>query len=284
MQEQWTTVIKPRTGWRDINLKELWQYRDLIYLFVKRNFATMYKQTILGPLWIIIAPVFSTLVSTFIFGTIAEIPSDGVPYFLFYMCGNTAWSYFSSCLTSTSSTFTGNAGIFGKVYFPRLVMPISTVITGLLNLGIQTLIFVAFLIGYGIAGAAFSVTWMLALVPALVIQMALLGLGCGIIISSMTTKYRDLNVLVGFGVSAWMYITPIIYSVNSLDVESLWRKICLINPMAPVVEIMRNAFLGTPVSENLFPFWGLSIVITFIILAIGIVMFSKVEKTFMDTV
>lgn len=284
MQEQWTTVIKPKTGWRDINLKELWQYRDLIYLFVKRNFATLYKQTILGPLWIIIAPVFSTLISTFIFGTVAKIPSDGVPYFLFYMCGNVAWTYFSSCLTSTSTTFTGNAGIFGKVYFPRLVMPISTVITGLLNLAIQSLIFVAFLIGYGIAGAAISVTWMLALVPALVVQMALLGLGCGIIISSMTTKYRDLNVLVGFGVSAWMYITPIIYSVNSLDAESLWRKVCMINPMAPVVEIMRNAFLGTPVSENLFPFWGLSIGITFVILFVGVVMFSKVEKTFMDTV
>lgn len=284
MQEQWTTVIKPKTGWRDINLKELWQYRDLIYLFVKRNFATLYKQTILGPLWIIIAPVFSTLISTFIFGTVAKIPSDGVPYFLFYMCGNVAWTYFSSCLTSTSTTFTGNAGIFGKVYFPRLVMPISTVITGLLNLAIQSLIFVAFLIGYGIAGAAISVTWMLALVPALVLQMALLGLGCGIIISSMTTKYRDLNVLVGFGVSAWMYITPIIYSVNSLDAESLWRKVCMINPMAPVVEIMRNAFLGTPVSESLFPFWGLSIGITFVILFIGVVMFSKVEKTFMDTV
>lgn len=284
MQEQWTTVIKPKTGWRDINLKELWQYRDLIYLFVKRNFATMYKQTVLGPLWIIIAPVFSTVISTFIFGTVAQIPSDGVPYFLFYMCGNTAWSYFSSCLTSTSSTFTGNAGIFGKVYFPRLVMPISTVITGLLNLAIQTLIFVAFIIGYGIAGAAISVTWMLALVPALVVQMALLGLGCGIIISSMTTKYRDLNVLVGFGVSAWMYITPIIYSVSSLSAESLWRKICLINPMAPVVEIMRNAFLGTPVSENLFLFWALSILITFIVLLFGVILFSRVEKTFMDTV
>ena len=284
MQEQWTTVIKPKTGWRDINLKELWQYRDLIYLFVKRNFATMYKQTILGPLWIIIAPVFSTIISTFIFGTVAKIPSDGVPYFLFYMCGNVAWTYFSSCLTSTSTTFTGNAGIFGKVYFPRLVMPISTVITGLLNLAIQSLIFVAFLIGYGIAGMGVTITWMLALVPALVLQMALLGLGCGIIISSMTTKYRDLNVLVGFGVSAWMYITPIIYSVNSLDAESLWRKVCMINPMAPVVEIMRNAFLGTPVSENLFPFWGLSIGITFVILFIGVVMFSKVEKTFMYTV
>lgn len=284
MQEQWTTVIKPKTGWRDVNLKELWQYRDLIYLFVRRNFATMYKQTILGPLWIIIAPLVSTIISTFIFGTVAQIPSDGVPYFLFYMCGNVAWTYFSSCLTSTSSTFTGNAGIFGKVYFPRLVMPISTVITGLLNLAIQSFIFIAFLVGYGIAGAAIRVTWMLALVPLLVAQMALLGLGCGIIISSLTTKYRDLNVLVGFGVSAWMYITPIIYSVNSLDADSLWRKVCMINPMAPVVEIMRNAFLGTPVSEHLFPFWGLSIGVTFIILFFGVIMFSKVEKTFMDTV
>ena len=284
MQEQWTTVIRPKTGWRDINLKELWQYRDLIYLFVKRNFATLYKQTILGPAWIIIAPLFSTIISTFIFGTVAKIPSDGVPYFLFYMCGNVAWSYFSSCLTSTSSTFTGNAGIFGKVYFPRLVMPFSTVITGLLNLSIQGFVFICFLIGYKIAGAAITVTWMLALVPLLIVQMALLGLGCGIIISSLTTKYRDLHVLVGFGVSAWMYITPIIYSVSSLDPDSLWRKVCLLNPMAPVVEIMRHAFLGTPVSENLFLFWGIGIIITAIILFFGVVLFSKVEKTFMDTV
>ena len=284
MKEQWTTIIKPKTGWKDIDLRELWQYRDLIYLFVRRNFATMYKQTVLGPLWIIIAPVFSTVISTFIFGTVAQIPSDGVPYFLFYMCGNTAWTYFSSCLTSTSSTFTGNAGIFGKVYFPRLVMPISTVITGLLNLAIQSAIFIAFLVGYSFAGAEICVTWMLALVPALVVQMALLGLGCGIIISSLTTKYRDLNVLVGFGVSAWMYITPIIYSVSSLPAESLWRKVCMINPMAPVIEIMRNAFLGTPVSDNLFQFWALSILITFIVLFFGIILFSRVEKTFMDTV
>lgn len=283
-EQNWTSIIKPKTGWRDIDLRELWQYRELIFMFVKRNFSTMYKQTVLGPAWIIISPIFSTIVSTFIFGTIAKIPSDGVPYFLFYMCGNTAWSYFSTCLTSTSATFTGNAGIFGKVYFPRLVMPISTVITGLLNLAIQTFMFVCFLVGYSIAGAEIFVTWRLVLVPLLVVQMAALGLGCGIIISSMTTKYRDLNVLVGFGVSAWMYITPIIYSVSSLDKESLWRKICMLNPMAPVVEIMRNAFLGTPVTDSVMLFLAIGMITTAVILVFGVIIFSRVEKTFMDTV
>ncbi len=278
--KNWMTVIRPKTGWRDINLKELWQYRDLIYLFVKRNFATRYKQTVLGPLWIIISPLFSTVISTFVFGTIAEIPSDGVPYFLFYMCGNTAWAYFANCLTSTSSTFVGNAGIFGKVYFPRLVTPLSTVITGLLDYAIQLAMFVGFLVYYIIAGAAVVPNWFILLVPVLVIQMGALGLGCGIIISSLTTKYRDLTVLVGFGVSLWMYITPIIYSTTTFSAKL--RAFIMLNPMAPIVEMTRYAFLGT--GEMPWLYWGISLIVTAVVLAIGVVLFSRVEKTFMDTV
>ena len=278
--QQWTTVIKPRTGWRDVNLKELWQYKDLIYLFVKRNFATRYKQTVLGPLWIIISPLISTLISTFVFGTIAEIPSDGVPYFLFYMCGHTAWTYFANCLTSTSSTFVGNAGIFGKVYFPRLVSPISTVITGLLDFGIQLLMFIGFLIYYIVGGASINPNLWILICPLLVVQMAALGLGFGIIISSLTTKYRDLTVLIGFGVSLWMYITPIIYS--STVMSDKLKSVAMLNPMAPIVETFRYAFLGT--GELPLFYLSISMIVTIIVLAIGVVLFSKVEKTFMDTV
>ncbi len=280
MTQNFKTVIRPKTGWRDINLKEIWQYRDLIFLFVKRNFSTRYKQTILGPAWLILSPLISTLISTFVFGTIAEIPSDGVPYFLFYMCGNTAWSYFAYCLNSTSGTFTGNAGVFGKVYFPRLVSPISAVITGLMEMAVQVAMFAAFWIYFKLNGAAISFTWVALLIPALILQMAALGLGCGIIISSLTTKYRDLSVLVGFGVSLWMYITPIIYSTTSLP-DNL-RAICMINPMTPVVELIRYGCLGT--GEISMGYWGLSIAVTAVLLVFGVVLFSKVEKTFMDTV
>lgn len=281
MSQQWKTIIRPRSGWKDINLRELVEYRDLIILFVKRNFATRYKQTILGPAWLIISPLFSTVISTFVFGTIAGIPSDGVPYFLFYMCGNgLAWSYFANCINSTSATFTGNAGIFGKVYFPRLVIPISTVLTGLIDLTINFVMFIGFWVYFYFGGAQIHLTWAVILVPVLVVQIAALGLGCGIIISSLTTKYRDLTVLVGFGMSLWMYITPIIYSTTSLPPQL--RAICMFNPMAPVVEVFRYAFLGT--GDVDFAYWGISWMVTLIILSFGVVLFSKVEKTFMDTV
>lgn len=279
-QQQWTTVIKPKNKWLDLRLKEVWQYRDLIVLFVKRNFTTMYKQTVLGPLWLVINPLISTLISTFVFGTIAKIPSDGVPYFLFYMCGNTAWSYFSTCFTSNSSTFTANAAVFGKVYFPRLTTPISVVITSLLNFVLQLVMFICFLIYYMSLGATCRPNLWILLVPALVVQMALLGMGCGIIVSSLTTKYRDLNVLVGFGVSLWMYITPIIYSISSLPEK--WAKLCLLNPMAPIIETFKYAFLG--VGEVPLFYLGVSVIFTFVVLFIGIILFNRVERTFMDTV
>ena len=278
--KEWLTIIKPKKGYLNVNLKEIWQYKDLILLLFKRNFTTRYKQTILGPIWYIIYPIINTLISTLVFGTIAKIPSDGVPYFLFYMCGHTAWNYFSSCLVSTSSTFTNNAHVFGKVYFPRLASPISTVLTELINFGIQLLIMVAFLIYYIFMGADVTPNLYILLLPVLVIQMAALGLGFGIIISSLTTKYRDLTVVVSFGVTLLMYVTPIIYSTASIP-EKL-KPIIMLNPMSSVVEIMRYSFLGT--GEFPLGYWSLSLLATVVILSMGVIIFNRVEKTFMDTV
>ncbi len=272
--------IKPNTGWLELNLRELWEYKDLIFLFVKRNFVTLYKQTVLGPLWLILSPLINTLISTFVFGKVAGISSDGVPYFIFYMCGHTLWTYFAKCLTDTSATFTGNAAIFGKVYFPRLVSPISTIITGLINFIIQFILFACFWIYYYVNGAAISISFWVLLVPILTVQAALLGMGFGIIISSLTTKYRDLTVLVGFGISLWMYITPIIYPMSSLSGKA--QMIAMLNPMAPVIELFRYALIGT--GNLCLNYWGISWIVTLFILFLGVVLFNKTEKTFMDTV
>ena len=280
MEKKKITTIKPKTGWLDINLKEIWQYKDLIKMFVKRNFTTMYKQTILGPLWFIINPIMTTLVFTLVFGNIAGLSTDGTPAFLFYLAGNTVWSYFSTCLTNTSNTFTGNAHIFGKVYFPRLTMPIATVIFGLISFMIQFLMTVIVYIYYFAIGAVPAITPLVLLTPLLVLEIMLLGLGFGIIISSLTTKYRDLNVLVGFGVSLWMYATPIVYTTATLP--ETWRNIIMLNPMSPIVETFRYIFTGAggvPVEYLL-----LSVITTVVVLTLGIILFSKVEKTFMDTV
>ena len=281
MKEEWTTVIKPKTGWFDINLKEIWYYRDLIYMFLKRNFTSSYKQTILGPLWFLISPLMTSSMFTVVFGQIAKISTDGVPQFLFYMAGNTAWSYFSTCLTSTSATFIGNAHLFGKVYFPRLVSPITTVIYALLSFFIQ-LILMFIIMAYFALGRGEYVypnEWIF-LVPLMVLQMAMLGLGLGIIISSLTTKYRDLAILVGFGVNLWMYATPIVYPLS--QVPDFLKNIISWNPMAPVVNNFRYAFLGCGTPE--IGWWIVSMIITAIALVFGVILFSKVEKTFMDTV
>lgn len=281
MEEQkWTKVIEPKNHLLELNLVELIQYRDLIAMFIKRNFMTLYKQTILGPLWLIITPIINTIISTFVFGTIAKIPSDGVPYFLFYMAGSTIWTYFANCINNTANTFVNNAGVFGKVYFPRLTVPIATVVSGIINLLVQTSLFVGFMIYFAMNGAELHPNAWLLFTPVLIIQVAMLGLGCGIIVSSLTTKYRDLTVLVSFGVSLWMYITPIIYSISSLPEQ--WKKLCMINPMAPVVEMFRFAFLGVG-TPDLF-FWLISFAETLIIMFCGVVLFNRVEKTFMDTV
>ena len=279
-QENWTTIIKPKTGWFDINLKELVQYKDLIIMFVKRDFKTMYKQTILGPLWIIINPLMTTLMYTIVFGNIANIPTDGMPQIVFYMLGTTVWTYFSSCLTKTSSTFTGNAAIFGKVYFPRLVTPISTVISGLINFGVQFLMFLGFMAYFMIKGSPIEPNLWILITPLLLVQLAALALGFGIIISSMTTKYRDLAVLVGFGVQLWMYATPVVYPASQIGGKL--KTLMMLNPVSPIVESFRYAFLGS--GSIPWNYLGISVVTTLVVLFAGVVLFSRVEKTFMDTV
>lgn len=278
--ENWTTIIKPKTGWFDINLKELVQYKDLIVMFVKRDFKTMYKQTILGPLWIIINPLLTTLMFTVVFGNIANISTDGMPQIVFYMLGTTVWTYFSSCLTKTSSTFTANAGIFGKVYFPRLVTPISTVISGLINFGVQFLMFLGFMAYFMIKGSPIEPNLWILITPLLLVQLAALALGFGIIISSMTTKYRDLAVLVTFGVQLWMYATPVVYPASQIGGKL--KTLMMLNPVSPIVESFRYAFLGS--GSIPWNYLGISVVTTLVVLFAGVVLFSRVEKTFMDTV
>ena len=285
--ENWTTVIKPRNGLFEVNLKEIWDYRDLLSLFVKRTIKVQYKQTILGPLWWLIQPALTVIMYMVVFGGIAGIPTDGVPQPLFYLCGVCMWQYFSSCLTSTSNTFVSNSGIFGKVYFPRLIMPLSTVISNLVRFGIQLGLFVIVYIYYAIIGQAPSPNWYLLLTPLLVVMMAGLALGFGIIISSLTTKYRDLQILFSFFVSLWMYATPIVYPLSQVAGKKvlgmdLQLLMCL-NPVTPVIEVFKYGALNA----GEFVGWGwlaYSFVFMLVLLTLGILIFNKVQKSFMDTV
>lgn len=279
MQQEWTTIIQPKNKLLDLKLNELWRYRDLIMMFVKRDFKTMYKQTILGPLWIIINPILTTLMQVLIFGNVARISTDGMPQFLFYMAGNTVWLYFSGCLTKTANTFVGNANVFGKVYFPRLVTPISFVLSGLISFGVQFGIFLVAVIYYAVQGVIHPNLYVL-LLPIFMMEIAMLSLGVGIIISSLTTKYRDLAVLVTFGVQLWMYGSAIIFPVSSIPGK--WGQLLMLNPVVPIVEAFRYAFTGSGTFSALYLM--ISMIITLVVLFIGIVMFNKVEKTFMDTV
>lgn len=280
MQNDTITMVSSKRRLFNLNLREIWKYRDLIKLFVHRDFKNTYKQTILGPLWIIIKPFLSTFVFTIIFGVIANISTDGIPQFVFYMAGNILWSFFSSCLNNSSSTFIGNARVFSKVYFPRLVMPISNIIYNGINFLIQFAMFVALVAFYALRGANVHPNMLVLLTPALLIISAALGSGCGLIISSITTKYRDLGVLVSFGVTLWMYITPIVWPVSQVEENMRW--IVLINPIAPVVEIFRYAFLGS--GAFYWQYLLLSIVVTAAITFFGIVVFNQTEKNFIDVV
>lgn len=285
-QQQWTTIIKPRTGWFDIDLKELWQYRDLVVMFVKRSFATLYKQTILGPAWILINPLLTTVIFTVVFGGIAGLAESGVPSFLFYMAGNAIWSFFASCITGTANTFVTNAGLFGKVYFPRLTMPISQVVISLINLIIQMVMFLVFWVWFYFFGQAYGAVqmnlWVLAL-PAVLLMVMVMGLGVGIIVSSLTTKYRDLAIVVSFGVQLWMYATPVVYSMSEIAAGSPRLLVLMrLNPMTEPVQVFRYALLGC---GEISPAWLLySAVVALVTLVAGVVLFSRVEKTFMDTV
>lgn len=278
--EKWDLDISPQRGWLDLHLGDLWRYRDLVRLFVWRDFVAGYKQTILGPIWYIIQPILSTVVFTVIFGKIAGLATDGIPSFLFYLSGNTVWSYFAGCLLATSNTFIANAGIFGKVYFPRLSVPVSVVLSNLISFGIRLSVFLVFWAYYLLAEKSFEPTlWILAL-PLLLILMAGMGLGFGIIVSSLTTKYRDLQQLVGFGVQLMMYLTPVILPLSS--VQGAWRTLLLVNPMTPVVEIFRLAFFGVSSLNPIWLFYSLSF--TIVILFIGLLLFNHIEASFMDTI
>ncbi|MDZ4713427.1 MAG: ABC transporter permease [bacterium] len=279
-ESEWTLEIKPVTGWFNFHLKDIWRYRDLLFMFVRRDFVAVYKQTILGPFWFFLQPILTTITFTIVFGNIAKIPTDGIPPILFYMSGIVCWSYFSDCLTRTSSTFVANANIFGKVYFPRLITPLSNIISLLMKFSIQMLLLVCFLIYYKLNGSGVNPNITILLTPFLILLMAGLGLGFGIIVSSLTTKYRDLTFLVGFGVQLLMYATPVIYPLSALPDKYKW--IVLANPMTSIIDTFRYAFLGagTFSPENLI----YSTVFMVITLAIGIVIFNRVEKTFMDTV
>ncbi len=274
-------VIQPKAHLFDLNLKEVWKYRDLLLLFVKRDFVAQYKQTILGPLWHFIQPIFTTLMFLVVFKGIADIPTDGVPSILFYMSGITIWNYFSACLTSTSNTFVANAGIFGKVYFPRLVIPLSTVISNLVKFAIQFLLLMAAFLFFMIKGEPVHITVSFLMIPVLVLMMAGMGLGLGIIISSPTTKYRDLNILIGFAVQLLMYATPVAYPLSFVK-DNKYASWIEWNPLTPIVEAFRYALF----QQGSFSAGSLlySTVFIIIVLFIGLLTFSKVERTFMDTV
>jgi lipopolysaccharide transport system permease protein len=276
----WDLVLRPKTGWLDLHLSDLWRYRDLTMLFVWRDFVSQYKQTILGPLWHLIQPLFTTLLFTLIFGRIAKLPTDSLPPMLFYLAGITAWNYFSECLSRTSGTFIQNASIFGKVYFPRLCVPVSVVISNLIKFGIQFGLFLAFIAFFRLKGAPIHPNAAIALTPLLLALMAALGLGVGMIVSSLTTKYRDLQVLVTFGVQLAMYATPVIYPMSIFPNASRWMLLC--NPMAPIIETFRYAFLGVGLFDPMY--LACSAAITAGILFLGVLLFNHVERTFMDTV
>lgn len=265
----------------NLKLKEVWKYKDLIVLFTKRNFQVRYKQTVLGPAWLFINPIISSLIYCFIFGGIAGMKTGEVPQMLFYMSGNAIWAFFSGCVTKNANTFTANANIFGKVYFPRLTTPISNILTSVIEFGIQMLMVLAFIFFYLIQGAV-SPNWMawLVVIPVLV-ELGIMGMGVGIMVSSLTTKYRDLSILVGFAVQLWMYVTPVVYPLS--QAEKGWlRTILLINPATAPAEIYRYAVLGQGEIVPMSLVW--SGVFTVIVAVLGIMIFNKVEKTFMDTV
>ena len=280
MQNNDLTVVSAKRGLFNLNLKELWKYRDLVILFVKRDLKNVYKQTVLGPLWIVINPFLSTFVFTVIFGIIANISTDGIPQFLFYMSGNILWSFFSSCFNRASSTFLSNARIFGKVYFPRLVMPLSGIIYNSITFLVQFVMFAILVTVYALTGANVHPNLIVLALPILLIHIAFLGTGTGLIISSLTTKYRDLNVLVSFGLTLWMYLTPVVYPVSQIP-ES-FRFIMLLNPVAPIVEIFRYAFLGSGSFEWFFLL--ISAAVTAVLIILGMIVFNQVEKNFIDTV
>ncbi len=280
VEKKWTEIIRPKTGWFELNIKEIWQYRDLLLLLVRRDFVAVYKQTVLGPLWYFIQPLFATIAFTIIFGNIAGISTDGLPQVLFYMSGITMWNYFQDCLIKTSSTFTLNAGLFGKVYFPRIIMPISVIMSNLIKFGLQLLFMLLFWIYFFLKGAPIILKPEILLFPMLVLLMAGMGLGLGMIISSLTTKYRDFQYMLGFGAQLLMYASPVIYPISS--VPNSYKILILSNPMTGIIEAFRYGLLGEGGYQHSYLIY--SLVFTIIVLFLGLLIFNRVQKNFMDTV
>jgi lipopolysaccharide transport system permease protein len=279
-EEHWDLIIKPQTYWYDLRIKEIFKYKDLLFLFVKRDFISIYKQTILGPLWFFIQPIITAITFTVIFGNLAKISTDGLPQILFYMCGITLWNYFADTLTKTADTFSSNVNIFGKVYFPRMIVPLSVVVSNLIKLGIQFLLFLCVWIYYLIQTDLIHPNKMLMLIPYLIILIGFMALSFGIIISSLTTKYRDLKFLVTFGIQLMMYASPIVYPLSIVPEKYKW--IIIANPVTSIIESFKYAFLG--VGEFNWFYLGYSTLFTIVLFMIGLVIFHRVEKSFMDTV
>jgi len=282
-EEHWDLEIKPEGSLLDLKLKDVWHYRDLLILMVRRDFVSFYKQTVLGPLWFFIQPLFTTLIYTFIFGNLAAIPTDGLPQPLFYLAGITAWNYFADCLTKTSTVFTANAGLFGKVYFPRLIVPLSIVVSNLIRFAVQMLLFFIMMGVYWFQGATLHPNVYILLFPFLLLLMAMLGLGLGMIISALTTKYRDLSFLITFGIQLMMYLTTVIYPLSVVK-EKYPAYVWMVayNPMTSVIEAFRYGFLGQGTFTVLS--LGVTTMFTTLILLAGIIIFNRVERTFIDTV
>lgn len=279
-EEHWDLTIKPHSKWYDLRLKEILRYKDLLFLFVRRDFVAVYKQTILGPIWFFIQPIITSITFTVIFGNLAHISTDGLPPVLFYMCGITLWSYFSDTLSKTSDTFTANSGIFGKVYFPRMIVPLSVVVSNLIKLGIQFVLFLAIWLYFFIKTDDVHPNGTFFLIPFLILLVGFMGLSFGIIISSLTTKYRDLKFLVSFGIQLMMYASPIVYPLSIVPEKYKW--IILANPVTSIIETFKYAMLG--VGEFNWLYLGYSLVFTIVLFFIGLIIFHKVEKSFMDTV
>jgi len=282
-EEEWDIEINPENNPLDLKLRDVWHYRDLLVLLVRRDFVSFYKQTILGPLWFFIQPLFTTVIYTFVFGNLASIPTDGLPQPLFYLAGITAWNYFADCLSKTSTVFTANAGLFGKVYFPRLIVPLSIVVSNLIRFGVQIVLLLVMMSVYWFKGASFHPNAYLLLFPVLIVLMAMLGLGLGMIISAMTTKYRDLSFLITFGIQLMMYLTTVIYPLSVVETKyPKYKWIIELNPMTSIIEAFRYGFLG----RGTFTMLSLLITsaITIVILLVGIIIFNRVERNFIDTV
>ena len=280
--QDWTLVIRPHERLLDLRLREIWQYRDLLMLFVRRDFVAFYKQTILGPIWYVLQPLMMTVVFTLIFSKIAKISTDSTPPILFYLAGITIWGYFSECLTKVSDTFFANQQIFGKVYFPRMIVPLSIVVSGLIKMTIQFSVFIVMVVfWFFVKGAAINITWYAALFPLLVLNLAMLSMGFGMIISAMTSKYRDLKFALTFGVQLWMYASPVVYPMSLIG-GGKWRYLILLNPVSPIIECFRMGFLG----DGTVHFWHLAYSMSFswLLLYVAIIVFNRVERTFMDTV